>query len=205
MSGYPHTCTSLDLAAALRPAFMFLLVFMPGYSDVVHCHLVRPAVGLPATTMRCPSRAAPRRVLYCCLSLSCLLIASSTTYGLGGHLRYGSMSADSMMWQFFQPFAGGGGGGGLCCVVGECIVLPVCVLEDCVQGFGVFIGFALADIALRTCSSHVWEVVGWQSAYTRHCWHVRLLHQLCCCAHSNALGRCRCAVLCCGMQAALLS
>jgi hypothetical protein len=27
-------------------------------------------------------------VLYCCLSLSCLLIAASTTYGLGGFLRY---------------------------------------------------------------------------------------------------------------------
>jgi hypothetical protein len=52
----------------------------------------------------------PRRVLYCCLSLSCLLIASSTTYGLGGHLRYGSSSANSMMWAFFQPFAGGESG-----------------------------------------------------------------------------------------------
>lgn len=49
----------------------------------------------------------PSRVLYCCLSLSCLLIASSTTYGLGGHLRYGSRTQSSAMWQFFQPFAGG--------------------------------------------------------------------------------------------------
>jgi hypothetical protein len=54
----------------------------------------------------CVCCGAVCRVLYCCLSLSCLLIASSTTYGLGGHLRYGSSSEDSMMWQFFQPFAG---------------------------------------------------------------------------------------------------
>lgn len=60
-----------------------------------------------------------RRVLYCCLSLSCFLIASSTTYGLGGFLRYGSSGSssgsdgkaasggDDGMWQFFQPFSGG--------------------------------------------------------------------------------------------------
>jgi hypothetical protein len=56
-------------------------------------------------------------VLYCCLSLSCFLIASSTTYGLGGFLRYGGNGAgsgsgakaggDDGMWQFFQPFSGG--------------------------------------------------------------------------------------------------
>jgi hypothetical protein len=56
-------------------------------------------------------------VLYCCLSLSCFLIASSTTYGLGGFLRYGGSGAgsgsdgkagsDDGMWQFFQPFSGG--------------------------------------------------------------------------------------------------
>ena len=35
----------------------------------------------------CPSPPPPR-VLYCCLSLSCLLIGSSSTYGLGGFLRH---------------------------------------------------------------------------------------------------------------------
>lgn len=47
------------------------------------------------------------RILYCCLSLSCLLIAASTTYGLGGFLRYGKTADSGTMWQFFQPFSGG--------------------------------------------------------------------------------------------------
>eukprot|EP00877_Chromochloris_zofingiensis_P005530 jgi/Chrzof1/14979/Cz09g23010.t1 len=49
----------------------------------------------------------PSRILYCCLSLSCLLIAASTTYGLGGFLRYGKTADSGTMWQFFQPFSGG--------------------------------------------------------------------------------------------------
>lgn len=48
------------------------------------------------------------RVLYCCLSLSCLLISASTTYGLGGFLIFvkGEKRSDTM-WQFFQPGEGG--------------------------------------------------------------------------------------------------
>jgi hypothetical protein len=48
------------------------------------------------------------RVLYCCLSLSCLLISASTTYGLGGFLIFvkGEKRSDTM-WQFFQPLKGG--------------------------------------------------------------------------------------------------
>lgn len=70
----------------------------------------------------------PSRVLYCCLSLSCLLMASTTSYGLGGFLRFGATArvgtgadpvdtdgaaagaadgSGTTMWQFFQPFAGG--------------------------------------------------------------------------------------------------
>jgi hypothetical protein len=47
------------------------------------------------------------RVLYCCLSLSCLLISASSTYGLGGFLFFGSGQRQDSVWQFFQPFAGG--------------------------------------------------------------------------------------------------
>lgn len=32
----------------------------------------------------------PSRVLYCCLATSCFCIGASSTYGLGGHLRYGA-------------------------------------------------------------------------------------------------------------------
>ncbi|KAF8072389.1 RCH2 [Scenedesmus sp. PABB004] len=50
----------------------------------------------------------PSRVLYCCLSLCCLLIAASTTYGLGGWLRYGGAGGGGEgVWRFVQPFEGG--------------------------------------------------------------------------------------------------
>jgi diacylglycerol O-acyltransferase 2, plant len=46
------------------------------------------------------------------LSLSCLLIGSSSTYGLGGFLRFVKgrevdQLGDPQEWQFFQPFSGG--------------------------------------------------------------------------------------------------
>lgn len=50
------------------------------------------------------------RVLYCCLSLSCLLIGASSTYGLGGFLCFGrakDANQPANKWQFFQPFSGG--------------------------------------------------------------------------------------------------
>lgn len=49
------------------------------------------------------------RVVYCCLALSCLLIAASTTHGLGGFLRYSHRTAPGGrgLWQFWQPFVGG--------------------------------------------------------------------------------------------------
>lgn len=50
----------------------------------------------------------PSRVLYCCLALCCLLIAASSTHGLGGHLAYGKgQHRPPRAWQFFQPFTGG--------------------------------------------------------------------------------------------------
>lgn len=59
-----------------------------------------------------PSPPPAHRVLYCCLSLSCLLIASSSTYGLGGFLRYGKSGGESAMQQRAGAQAGGPGSSG---------------------------------------------------------------------------------------------
>lgn len=50
----------------------------------------------------------PSRLLYCCLSLTCLVIGASCTHGLGGHLAYAKNArGGKSAWSFFQPFAGG--------------------------------------------------------------------------------------------------
>ncbi|WIA28105.1 hypothetical protein OEZ86_010685 [Tetradesmus obliquus] len=110
-AGKGGSATPLHQALTLRPVLASALVVVLGLLLSVTGFLLLMALEyLPDL---------PSRVLYCCLSLSCFLIASSTTYGLGGFLRYGSSGSssgsdgkaasggDDGMWQFFQPFSGG--------------------------------------------------------------------------------------------------